>query len=142
MCVCTYICVHAYAYGQCLLLFQAKTCGMKWKRNHQAEDISPRRITLTRGRLQLAVSFPANTTIRLEDGQLDRLLQKEYCGCKALSASREAIKLQQFHDVVKPLFSLFYKEFDISTIKLNHKGSIHMATIVQVIKLITNQVVT
>lgn len=94
MCVRAYVCVHTYAYCQCLLLFQAKTCGMKWKRNQQAGNISPRRITLTRGGLQLAVSFPANTTIRLEDGQLDRLLQREYCGCKALSASREAIKLQ------------------------------------------------
>jgi len=55
---------------------------------------APRHITLTRGELQLAVSYPANTMIRFKDGQLDRLLQREYCKCKARSANREAIKLQ------------------------------------------------
>ncbi|XP_023703100.1 uncharacterized protein LOC111862152 [Cryptotermes secundus] len=68
----------------CNTATQAKTCGMTWKRNQQAGDISPRRITFTRRGLQLAVSFPADTTIRLEDGQLDHLLQREYCGCKAI----------------------------------------------------------
>ncbi|XP_069696738.1 uncharacterized protein [Periplaneta americana] len=51
---------------------------------HETRDTS-QRLTLTRGGLHLAVNFPANVTIRLEDGQYDRVLQREYCECKALN---------------------------------------------------------
>ncbi|GFG39528.1 hypothetical protein Cfor_00958 [Coptotermes formosanus] len=72
----------------------AQTSGMQRSKYQDAGVTTPRRITLTQGELQLAVSYPANTMIRLKDGQLDRLLQREYCECKARSANRETIKLQ------------------------------------------------
>jgi hypothetical protein len=76
-------------------LFQAVTSSrMQQSKDQEATDAAPRRITLTRGGLQLAVSFPANSAIRLQDGQLDRVLQREYCECKARSTSRETIKRQ------------------------------------------------
>ncbi|XP_021936058.1 uncharacterized protein LOC110837820 isoform X2 [Zootermopsis nevadensis] len=68
--------------------------GMQQSKDKQTVDTSPRCITLTRGGLHLAVSFPANSAIRLQDGQLDRVLQREYCECKARSTNRETIKHQ------------------------------------------------
>jgi hypothetical protein len=51
-------------------------------------------------------------------------------------------KTAVIEDVVKPLFSLFYKDFTTSTIKLSDRGLVHMATITYVKTLITNQGVT
>jgi hypothetical protein len=76
-------------------LFQVPiSSGMQRSKNQETGETAPRHITITREGLQLAVSFPANTTIRLEGGQPDCLPQKEYCECKARTTSREAIKLQ------------------------------------------------
>jgi len=89
-----------YKYKHVLLanihfIFQVVTSsGKQQSKNKEAKVTAPRRITLTQGGLQLAVSFPANSAIRLQDGQLDRILRREFCECKARSTSRETIKRQ------------------------------------------------
>lgn len=94
------VCVQAQACASCQysnihFIFQVVTLsGMQQSKDKQTVDTSPRCITLTRGGLHLAVSFPANSAIRLQDGQLDRVLQREYCECKARSTNRETIKHQ------------------------------------------------
>ncbi|PSN54792.1 hypothetical protein C0J52_01983 [Blattella germanica] len=45
---------------------------------------APRHISLAHGDLHLDVSFPADSTVELEDGLFKRVLQREFCECKAL----------------------------------------------------------
>jgi uncharacterized membrane protein YccF (DUF307 family) len=94
---CRSVCMykHKHVLTNIHFIFQVVTSfGMQQSKEQEAADTAPRRITLMRGGLQLAVSFPANSAIRLQDGQLNRVLQREYCECKARSTSRETIKRQ------------------------------------------------
>ncbi|XP_063234414.1 uncharacterized protein LOC134537659 [Bacillus rossius redtenbacheri] len=54
------------------------------QRSHSRDvDASPHRVTVTRGSLRLQVDFPAQAGVKIKSGQQERMLQREYCQCKA-----------------------------------------------------------
>lgn len=57
----------------------------KAQRFDKAEIQSPQSITLSRGCLKLAVNFPSDTMVKLQDGNNEKLLLGGDCFCRTMS---------------------------------------------------------
>ncbi|XP_049827924.1 uncharacterized protein LOC126267095 isoform X2 [Schistocerca gregaria] len=61
----------------------------KHRRNQERKILeeTSSQLMVTRGPLHLSVNFPPNTTVRFQNSQQNKILQKEFCECKSIKKS-------------------------------------------------------